>query len=114
MTILSGEGLSKAALVEDMSAEGFKCYESALGGDGVLWHGETVPLEFVEAAAAAAAASELREGGDCEGSGWVSALLASRNGKRVGIAAAAAVVVVAVAAVIPAVFAGSGRKGSRW
>lgn len=112
MTILSGEGLSKAALVEDMSAEGFKCYESSLGGDGVLWHGETVPPEFEEAAAAAA--SELREGGNCEGSGWVSTLLASRNGKRMGIAAAAAVVAVAVAAVVPAVFSGSGRRGSRW
>ena len=80
LTILSGEGMSKASLVEYMSAEGFRCYESSLGGDGVLWHGKTVPPELVEAAAAAAAAAaavaaaaarELRQGGEPEPSDWV-------------------------------------------
>lgn len=47
MTVLSGEGsLSKASLIEDMSSEGFKCYETSLGGDGVLWHDGGVPSEF--------------------------------------------------------------------
>lgn len=28
----------KDSLVEDLAAEGFQCYESSLGGAGVLWH----------------------------------------------------------------------------
>lgn len=37
-----------------MASEGFKCYESALGGDGVLWHDGGLPAEFVMSAASAA------------------------------------------------------------
>lgn len=29
-----------------MALEGFECYESSLGGDGVLWHDAGVPQEW--------------------------------------------------------------------
>ena len=29
-----------------MESEGFECYQTSLGGDGVLWHGGSVPPEF--------------------------------------------------------------------
>lgn len=113
MTILSGEDLSKASLVKDMAAEGFKCYESCLGGDGVLWHGETVPLELAGKAAAAAALGEGTgiEAGS-EESGGFAARFTDQEGKGIGIAAAAVVAV--AAAVVPVVFAGLGRRGSRY
>lgn len=32
--------------MRDMTAEGFKCYESSMGGAGVLWHDGGVPLSL--------------------------------------------------------------------
>ncbi|CAN0480008.1 unnamed protein product, partial [Laminaria digitata] len=37
LTVLSCDAASKTSLVQGMVSEGFQCYESALGGDGVLW-----------------------------------------------------------------------------
>ncbi|CAM9745706.1 unnamed protein product [Scytosiphon promiscuus] len=116
LTILSGEGLSEASLVQDMAAEGFKCYETSLGGDGVLWHGATVPPELAApskraAAAAATGSSSSTMDAESEGSGLAGRFV-GRHRKVVGIAAMA--VAVAVISVAPALFAGFGRRGSRW
>lgn len=47
LTILSNdESVSKDSLLKGMVAEGFECYESSLGGDGVLWHDAGVPREW--------------------------------------------------------------------
>lgn len=109
LTILLGEDLSKASLVRDMAAEGFECYESSLGGDGVLWHGETVPAELLAAAAPVGEGGGIDAGS--EKSGGFFARLAHRRGKELGVAAAAAL---AVAAAVPVAIAGFGRRGSRW
>lgn len=115
LTILSGEDLCKASLVQDMAAEGFKCYETSLGGDGVLLHSDTVPPELA-AATTRAPAPAAGSGGDTvvdaepEESGFSTSFV-GRHRKGVGIAAA---VTVAVAAVAPVLFAGSGHRGSRW
>lgn len=109
LTILLGENLSKASLIENMAAEGFKCYESSLGGDGVLWHGGTVPPEFLAPAAAERDGSGIEAG--VEESGGFAARLAHTDKKRLRIAAAA---VLAVVAVVPVVVAGLRRRGSRW
>lgn len=44
VTILGPKAInSKKSLVEDMVGEGFLCYESSLGGAGVLLHEEGIP-----------------------------------------------------------------------
>lgn len=75
----------------------------------MLWHGESVPPEFL-AAAAAAGDRGGTEAGSEESDGFF-ALMADRKGKELGIAAAAAV---AVAAVVSVVVVGFGRRDSRW
>lgn len=112
LTILSGEGLCKASLIKDMAAEGFKCYESSLGGDGVLWHGETIPPELLAAAAAevnggGGDGGEIEAGSE-ESGGFLARLMSGREERGLVVAAAATV---AVAAVVAASF---GRRGPRW
>lgn len=63
--ISSGNGhakASKADLVRDMKAEGFRCYESSLGGNGVLWHDKSVPTEFLAVAAGSSSSADEMEG----------------------------------------------------
>lgn len=45
-----------------MALEGFECYESSLGGDGVLWHDAGVPREW-EAAEKGVKAKGAVDGG---------------------------------------------------
>lgn len=41
----------KGSLVKDLTTEGFRCYETSLGGAGVLWHDGGVPPALRLAAA---------------------------------------------------------------
>ncbi|CAM9816653.1 unnamed protein product, partial [Ectocarpus sp. 13 AM-2016] len=117
VTILSGEDLCKASLVEAMLGEGFKCYETSIGGDGVLFHGDAVPPAFVAAAAAAAAKAPgavARGGDELEiEKGWSmflgGVLAGDREETGLGVAAAAAAVLIAAA--VPVVL---GWRGLRY
>lgn len=102
------------SLMKDMAAEGFKCYESSLGGDGVLWHGDTVPPGLLAAAAAPVGdggGGGIEAAGSGESGGFFARMADRKGKKELGVAAAVAV---AVAAVVPAVVSGFGRRGSRW
>lgn len=106
MTILSGDESSTAALVEDMTSEGFKCYRSSLGGQGVLFHDKGVPADMAAAAAVVKAVGV---------SGQQAAQRVSSGGvggvKRKGLGTAA--IAVAVAAMGLVLFVSVGQRARR-
>lgn len=111
MTILGPQAVnSKTSLVEDMVAEGFICYESALGGAGVLLHDEGIPPPLARNTRAVKKARARDEPRSTATSSGFCGLLG--GGKIVGITSLALVTTATTVAALSLCLAG--RRGRNY